>query len=129
MAFFKQTSSRFVIGRDSVHASDEPHALTRVVGHDENLDHLVKEIRPADYLPSISGGKATWILYATKPLAVLAQQWSEPRYLVNPESSVQTFVDLSAKRQLEFVYWCQADPDQVFESLKNNLPLPDRYER
>lgn len=132
MASTEQASSRFIIWRDSVHPGDDvdaPHALTWVVRHGENLGHLVNEILIASYLPHISGGKATWILYGMQPLAVLAQQWREPRYLVNPESSVQSFVDLSTERQLKFVYWCQVDPDRVLECLKKDLPLPDRYGR
>lgn len=132
MASIEQASPQFVLWRDSVHPGDDidaPHALSWVVRQGETLGHLVQEILTVNYLPHIHGGKATWILYGTQPLAVLAQQWNEPRYLVNPESSAHTLVNLSAERQLEFVYWCQADPDRVFECLKQDLPLPDRYGR
>ena len=83
------------------------------------------------YLASISGGQATWILEGRgkRPLLVCAQQWSEPRFLVSPETAISDCIRLRDTPHLKFRYWCQIAPDRVFDCLKHGKPLPDKYGR
>ncbi|WP_081024894.1 hypothetical protein [Pseudomonas amygdali] len=117
------------IDRDSVHAGDdlEGHAMSITLDPSATLRTLIEVIQNMDYLPRISGGKATWVFYSSgKPLGVLAQQWPEPKFTVPPESIVEQYLEKIEPRLL-FRYWCQADPDQVFSDIKAENELPSRF--
>src|SRR5262249_7279956 len=119
-----------VVQRDSVCAGDDcdaPHELKLSVG-DNTLRDVVRELLGKGYLASIAGGRATWILEASRPLAVLAQQWEQPRFLVDPEAAIGKYISRDRPPDLRLRYWCQVDPDKVFECLRDGRPLPDRYE-
>ena len=108
------------IDRDSVHAGDdlESHVMSITLAPSATLRTLIDVIQEMDYLPPISGGKATWVVYSSgKPLGVLAQQWSEPK-LTMPDHSVVDQYFANIEPRLLFRYWCQADPDQVFSAIK-----------
>lgn len=85
------------------------------------------------YLAAIAGGRATWILetgaQTARPLAVLAQQWWHPRFLVEPDAAAATYIQRDAAPHLYLRYWCQVDPARVFGCLQRGEPLPDRYGR
>ena len=53
---------------------------------------------------------------------------AEPRLLVDAEAAVGRHISGGEPPDLQLRYWCQADPDRVFESLRDGTPLPDRYE-
>lgn len=120
------------IDRDSVHPGDdaESHAQTLEVDPGLTVAALLGRLRTAGYLPSIRGGRATWILESSAepamPIAVCAQQWPEPRLLTLPSD---TLGGLLRGRQpaLRLRYWCQADPDLVFSRLAAGRELPPRY--
>ncbi|MDB6174886.1 MAG: hypothetical protein JWL59_4197 [Chthoniobacteraceae bacterium] len=127
----KQTLS-ITIWRESVCAGDDcdaPHELCLLLPHDISLGDVAERILGARYLASITGGKATWILDAQRPLAVFAQQWTQPRFLVSPDTPLASLFDHAAKPHLQFRYWCQADPERVFHSLEHGEALPERYSR
>ena len=70
--------------RDSVCAGDDvdaPHTRTMSFADEMPLDSVVDEISRSGYLASIVGGKATWSVVAGQPIAVIAQQWSQPKFL------------------------------------------------
>ncbi len=80
------------------------------------------------YLAGISGGLATWILRSDnedgKPIAVIAQQWEEPAFLLPDDSS---FLDMVCDPQSPraYVQYCaQVDPRAVHAALRNGEPLP-----
>ncbi len=76
------------------------------------------------YLPNISGGKATWIAEAgSLPIAFLARQWPEPRYLVEADQSIASLIGNAARGHIYFNYWYQTAPDAVLEFLNNGNPL------
>jgi hypothetical protein len=117
------------IDRDSVHAGDdlESHAMSITLDPLATLRTLIEVIQDMDYLPRISGGKATWVVYSSgKPLGVFAQQWSEPKLTVPPESIVDEHFGNIGPRLL-FRYWCQADPDEIFSDIKAGNELPSRF--
>jgi hypothetical protein len=126
---------KLILWRDSVTAGDDcdaPHRLVLGVRAD-SLSSFIKRVLGAHNLLGISGGKATWILkpedHSDRSLAVIAQQWVEPRFLVTADADVLLYINRGAKPHLYFTYWCQVDPDRVFQCLQRNEPLPDRYGR
>jgi hypothetical protein len=103
----------------SVAAGDDavPHVLTIDVPPDRLLADVVIDLVEQRYLASIVGGRATWILVTgDRPLAVLAQQWPEPRYLIDPAKPISSFGTAEGVSLL-FRYWLQHDPDSVFDEL------------
>lgn len=118
------------VSRDSVCAGDDidaPHSMQLSVGADETLAKLLSRIVGMPYLASIFGGKATWIVESAIPLAVVAQQWDRPAYLVDPAVRIVDCVSFDIPRPLFFRYWCRVDPAVVLACLKAGRPLPDKY--
>ncbi|WP_062106400.1 hypothetical protein [Bacillus niameyensis] len=110
--------------RDSVAMGDDVYAPNEKVIEIPatfTLEELVKQVKEIHYLPSIYGGKATWVLYEDfnrPPLVVLAQQWEKAKFLVD---SSQTLSDLFLGKDqgvFFFRYLLQRDPDEVFQSFK-----------
>ncbi|WP_374554578.1 hypothetical protein [Aquitalea pelogenes] len=120
------------VDRDSVCAGDDctSHARSFSVPCAASLSELIHQAKKACELAGISGGKATWIVeaggYDGMPIAVVAQQWDEARALITSSTTIDhLFADL--EKQLFFKYWCQANPETVFDALVSNSPLPSRY--
>ncbi|MFB9195640.1 hypothetical protein ACFFWA_21915 [Actinomadura verrucosospora] len=105
--------------RGSVAAGDDvrPHARSIDVPPGTPLGDVVAGLLEGHFLAVIAGGRATWILVAGRPLAVVAQQWDEPRYLVDASQPISAFGDDGGRVSLMFRYWQQHDPDHVFAEL------------
>jgi len=120
------------IERDSVCAGDDcdaPHQVSIQVHRESSLAQVLETIQSMTYLARISGGCATWIVEADRPLAVMAQQWTTPRFLIAPDTRIATCRTNDGFCRLFFRYWCQVDPDRVFDALQAGRPLPDQYGR
>lgn len=110
------------IDRDTVHASDGGEPFPMVVSIEANctLADLLARIDTGNSLPGISGGQATWTVESSggvATLAVLAQQWTESRWLASPDEPVGThFAGVAATLRLK--YWNQIDPDEVCSRLR-----------
>src|SRR5882724_1760581 len=118
------------VWRDSVCADDDcdaPHELSISVPCDASVSQVSERLSGRADLPRIEGGEATWILEGRSPFAVFAQQWSEPRVLVAPESPFVSLDDLDATPHLQFRYWCQVDPERVFDCFRQGQQLPDKH--
>jgi hypothetical protein len=119
------------IRRDSVCLADDvdaPHEVKLAIEGDASLWSVAERVLQMRYLPGIAGGRATWILESgSRALAVFAQHWSRPRFLVSPDRAVLSYIDREAKSHLNLRYWRQADPEDVYEALRTGGPLPDRY--
>ncbi|MFG2245755.1 hypothetical protein [Spirillospora sp. NPDC048823] len=104
--------------RGSVAMGDDalPHAETIDLPPETSLSDVVAYLLDRHFLASIASGEATWILVADSPLAVVAQQWDEPRYLVDSSRPINSF-GADGRVSLMFRYWKQHDPDHVFEEL------------
>ena len=120
------------LDRDSVHAGDdgEPHATFVHAAEDSSIGCLLEQIRKAGWLPSINGGKATWIVKSSadkgRAIGVIAQQWPRAVLLVPSETGLSEHFGLS-EPSLFFTYWCQADPDLILAALRDGRPLPSKY--
>ena len=81
---------------------------------DENwtIEQILDEIIRINYLPRISGGKATWSVAYYNPLAVIAQEWEKPIFFNRqfPFSKPNESKDFD---RLHFNYHAQYDPDIV----------------
>ena len=107
--------------RDSVAAGDDvdaPHA--RVFSFPKSLTPLqvIGRIVADGYLAKIAGGKATWSAVSGRPLAVIAQQWTEPRRIPWSEPSFSDFEQQDGVYRIHFNYHVQRDPEIVFETLR-----------
>jgi hypothetical protein len=121
-----------VIWRDSVAMGDDidaPHEWVVRLSAGAPVANLVSEIRRTNYLARVAGGLATWIVEGKQPVAVLAQQWSEPRWLVDSEVSIAALSRETGRANFKVRYWCQVDPERVCACLRAGEPLPDRYGR
>jgi hypothetical protein len=107
------------VDRSSVAMGDDalPHAQTIDVQAGTPLADVITYLLETHFLALIAGGEATWILVADRPLAVVAQQWDEPRFLVDSSRPISSFSAGGRGVSLMFRYWRQHDPDQVFEEL------------
>jgi len=105
------------VDRDSVAMGDDihPHDETIELPDGTPLADVVADLLERRFLASIAGGRATWILVADRPLAVVAQQWDEPRFLVDGSRPIRSFG--AGDVSLRFRYWKQHDPDAVFAEL------------
>jgi hypothetical protein len=124
------------IDRDSVCAGDDcqSHAARLSVPPEMPLHEVIELAQRACPLARIAGGQATWLVdtqgCGEACIGVVAQQWATPKLLLDPatlareiwssENGARPFV-------LYFRYWCQADPEAVFEALKSGGELPPRY--
>jgi hypothetical protein len=112
------------LDRTSVAAGDDtdPHGCRVTVPDPTIVQDVVQAIPTAEvrfgdrtvgFLAGIAGGEATWVVATVEPrsaLAVIAQQWTGPRYVVAPQTAV------TADRFFVH-YHAQNDPDEVYEGL------------
>ena len=110
------------ITRDSVHIVDDttaPNERRCKFRGDWSWAELVGEVWRASQLPSrIVGGQAAWVLSSGVPLAIAAQQWSEPRIL--PALDLQRkFLDIVDDQiRLHWSYLGTIDPSVAFDVLQ-----------
>lgn len=109
-----------LIDRDSVAAGDDvfSHAFEHEVAPQRRVDQLVTELVENGYLPSISGGKACWIVRTQdggQPLAVLSILGYEIDHLRFVARRPPKVADVGAS--LFFDYRAQQNPAEVFATL------------
>jgi hypothetical protein len=118
------------VERDSVCAGDDadaPHEKHFRLSADATLADTISVIIGEKYLASIAGGMATWIVESNKSLAVVAQQWDSPRFLVDWTTPIVECVPVDASKRRFFRYWCQVDPTTVVDCLQAGRSLPSKY--
>lgn len=97
---------------------DAPHKFAIEVPNDFSLDDIASAIQKSSYIPKIQFGKATWSVTSGVPIAVIAQQWPEPKIVTNIEF-VRDRLDLKDGTVRAHVnYHAQIDPDIVLEILR-----------
>ena len=103
------------VTRDSVCAGDDgdaPHAQTFTVPGETTVAAAVEHVVASRYLPSISGGLATWSVSSGIPVAVAAQQWSRPRHF-HVYDGLRRLDVRDGVLRLHFSYHTQLDPEIV----------------
>ena len=109
------------VTRESVAAGDDidaPHARTFALPPGASIDTALTTVMSARYLPSISGGMATWSVASGIPLAVIAQQWQAPRMLFGVSDNPDALDRAPGLLRLHFNYHAQLDPEIVLEVLR-----------
>ena len=115
------TGMNLYVTRESVAAGDDvdaPHARTFALPHEASLETALVTVMSARYLPSISGGLATWSVASGIPLAVIAQQWPAPRMLSGVSDNLDALDRAPGLLRLHFNYHAQLDPEIVLEVLR-----------
>jgi hypothetical protein len=107
------------VTRDSVAAGDdiESHDRKFKIPDVKDIPSLVREVVAGYDLPRIGMGQATWCLASGSPLAVVAQQWSEPKIIA---SAISRLTDCDIEHgvvRLHFSYLAQIDPTIAFDVL------------
>lgn len=99
---------------------DAPHERELFFLFSPSVEKLAKRVTDSNYLANIQGGKACWVLkISEKPVAVIAEEWTSPKFLVAPATNVQL---ISQERPLNISvdYLAQKDPQTVFLEYSRN---------
>ncbi|RRS00410.1 hypothetical protein [Glycomyces terrestris] len=105
------------VDRSSVAMGDDvyPHAETVDLPESSTIAEAVAYLRQRRFLAQIAGGRATWVLEVNgSPVAVIAQQWAEPKFITDPNDRLGSF---GADVSLMFKYRAQIDPDDLYDTL------------
>lgn len=124
------------IDRGSVHASDDAHSRRIALRPDTTLRAMIESALAEGFLPSISGGRATWVVESSgavagaggKAIAVCAQQWREPVFLIPDDTPIAMHFGTAAPR-LNFDYRCQVDPDEAVSELISKFMSGSKNDR
>ena len=114
---------RVRLTRDSVCAGDDtdaPHEQAFELPFEASWFAFVQALTQRSKLPSISGGHATWVLHSRVPLAVVAQEWSEPKLLGASEPGPGALAFERGELRFNWEYCVQRDPDAVFRLLSSS---------
>ena len=107
--------------RDSVAAGDDvdaPHEQTMIIPDGLSIENIIRVVAKSGYLASIAGGKATWSVGSKMPLAVVAQEWDEPKMLLQTSIGTAQLDLVDNRLRLHFTYYGQHDPDVVYDVLR-----------
>ncbi len=110
--------------RDSVAIGDDidaPHFKELVIDENATSLDLARQVLGMRYLANIGIGEATWSVSADIPVAIIAQQWEEPK-LVNPvNATIKELAKGGDCLKVHINYHCQEDPEQILEELKSKV--------
>jgi hypothetical protein len=105
------------VDRSSVAMGDDtyPHAQQMEMSEGSTIAEAVAYLRIHRFLAYIAGGRATWLLEVNgRPAAVIAQQWAEPKFAIDPSTELGSF---GPEVSLMFRYRAQIDPDDLYDTL------------
>jgi len=108
------------LSRESVCAGDDveaPHSETISFPDGTAVLDVLTQIARSGYLASIAGGEATWSAASNIPLAVIAQQWSQPKPLPALMYSSPALDVKDNTLRIHFNYHAQENPDIVYKIL------------
>ena len=107
--------------RESVAMGDDidaPHFLEIGIEPNWTITEILKYISNINYLPKISGGRATWSVAISEPIAVLTQENPKEPLLIclpdYPYHGMRGFVEFD---NIHFNYHAQKKASEVFEVL------------
>ncbi len=111
-----------LLTRESVALGDDvdaPHDHVIDLPAELPLRAAVASVVSAGYLPQITGGQATWVLVAEagRSIAVVAQQWREPRLLTTGESALAALASADGTVRWHFRYLAQQHPEAIHGEL------------
>lgn len=109
------------INRDSVAAGDDINSHLQEITIQSNwkISDIIKHIILNNYLPLISGGKATWSVAIENPIAILTQETKfKPKLICMPEYPYSGETYEVNIEQIHFNYHAQEDPENVYKVLR-----------
>ena len=114
---------QILVTRDSVCMADDcsaPNLKKWPASQAVSVKQVMQKLK-RDYLPrNIQGGEATWVVMANRtPLAVIAQQWREPK-IIDQNVSIDSIKDERGNLKLHVEYRAQDDPEEVFKEFQRN---------
>lgn len=110
------------VTRDSVCMGDDVNAPHRAFYELSNVQTIKQLINYLDKKYNLAGVSATtiaWVLKSTKPLAVFAPVWDEPRLLVEEDEALSSLIEDQHVLHLHFEYIIRCDPEEVYQALKD----------
>ncbi|WP_125921743.1 hypothetical protein [Hymenobacter lapidarius] len=111
---------KILLTRESVAMGDDadaPHHREILVADDADLSAIINVILQSNYLASIAGGRATWTVVSRIPIAIVAQQWAEPKMMA-PIPSLSSLNFSNNALSLHFDYRTQQNPESVYEEFQ-----------
>ena len=99
---------------------DAPHQQRFDSPDSKSLEELLTAVIKSGYLPAISGGCATWSVKSTMHIAVIAQQWTEPKMLFLLQKDLAKLDREAGVLKLHFNYHAQIDPEIVLQVLRES---------
>ena len=112
------------ITRDSVAIGDDidaPHFREFAIDENATSLDLARQILGMRYLANVGIGEATWSVSTDIPIAIIAQQWEEPKLVSSVNSTVKELAKGGDLLKVHINYHCQEDPDEILDSLKSNI--------
>lgn len=106
-----------ILDRDSVCAGDDVYSHSAEFDMDSGatITDLLKKVRKIGFLALIQGGKATWVISDTRTeIAVIAQQWSSPKFLIDENTEICDLNMNGDAVKFYFKYFTQQDPEIVY---------------
>ena len=105
------------VSRESVCAGDdiESHGKTFTFPDNYSVEEVLQAIIDSGYLPSVSGGCATWTAASNIPIAVIANEWSSPRIVGMANDRKNEFDYEKNTLRIHLNYHGQIDPEIVYK--------------
>ena len=106
---------KVILQRASVAMGDDidaPHTKEFEVPDGISVERIIKDYIRCGYLPIIAGGHATWSVFSNIPLAIIAQEWIEPKTFFIPKNQLDIQNDTL---RLYVNYHAQISPDTVYK--------------
>lgn len=106
------------IERTSVSMGDDmdaPYKKEFEIPDGTPIDWIVKNLISSGYLPLIAGGHATWSVFSNVPVAIVAQEWLDPKIL--PLLSMNKLDFRDSNLWIFVNYHAQINPDIVYKIL------------
>lgn len=82
---------------------------------------VLKKLWGKPFLPRRAGVSGTWLAVCQNPVAVVADGWPEPKFIVAPSASAQTLFAAKSPASLHFHYLSSLDPDFVFKNATTEM--------
>jgi len=97
--------------------SDNPQPLSFEIADTASPEEVLRRAADLSWLPSIQGNRATWSIASNEPLAVLAYEWPDLKFLPQLAERMRTAERRDGALLLFFNYHAQHDPEMVYRIL------------
>jgi hypothetical protein len=115
--------------RDSVSMGDEVGGTSLEIEVNEYwlIEKILDEILRINYLPKMSGDKATWSVAFENPIAVISQQWEKPEIIIHSEFPFPHKEQSKIFNRLHFSYYPDEEAWLVYRILNGFRTIYQNY--